>query len=235
MTFSGKNDYIILMLGFAPISFPFSDHAALHYCDCAWTATLPRLQTFFRRCSAIIRLTFAPDWSLTSGGRCNLLPLSLDYLLQFTQWLANAEWEDSRLPPEQKLPSPVAKPSLLSLPEPSLLLLLLLLLLAVQQPHERRWCASGTHDVGTNPRRVQQPRCRRPTRASARPNLRASFTEQLAPNPGHVPLDSPWGGYSCVCVQQSALCIYEHIVFIRLFGWDKNLWGKKISWRQEWG
>lgn len=87
MTFSAKKKYcIILMFGLVPISCPFSDHAALHYCDCACTATLPRLWTFFRRCSAIIWLTFAPDWSLTSGSRCNLLPLCLDYLLQFTQW-----------------------------------------------------------------------------------------------------------------------------------------------------
>lgn len=53
------------------------------------------------------QLTFAPDWCLTSGGRCNLLPLCSDYLLQFTQRLANTEKKDSRLVPlKQSLLSP---------------------------------------------------------------------------------------------------------------------------------
>ncbi len=64
--------------------------------------------------------------------------------------------------------------------------------LFVLQPHEgekrewNTWCR-------TNLCHVQQPHRRRPARASAQPRLEASFTEQLAPTAGHVPL-SVWPG-----------------------------------------
>lgn len=71
--------------------------------------------------------------------------------------------------------------------------LLLSQTLFLLQPHEEAkqewntWCRS-------NPCHVQQAHRRRLTRASAQPGLKASFTEPLAPNAGHVSLKPHSGG-----------------------------------------
>lgn len=88
---------------------------------------------------------------------------------------------------------------------------------------------SGTHDVGLISGGAQQPRRRRPTRASAPPNMRASFIEQLAPSTGHVPLASPAGGYSCMRaperVCQCTFCVHAIVLIGPKSGRKKKEWG----------